>query len=60
MALGGSYYNYVREIPAGANYETWLSVGGWDEKWVRVFFHRLGAILYRSFADSLRLVDRFT
>ena len=35
MALGGSYYNYVREIRVGAAYEIWLSVGGWDEKWVR-------------------------
>jgi len=34
MALGGSYYNYVREIPMGANYEIWLSIGGWDDKWV--------------------------
>ena len=37
MALGGSYYTYVREIPAGADYEIWVSFGGWDEKWVRVF-----------------------
>ena len=35
MALGGGYYNYVREIPVSADYEIWLSVGGWDEKWVR-------------------------
>ena len=35
MALGGSYYNYVREISVSADYEIWLSVGGWDEKWVR-------------------------
>lgn len=34
MALGGSYYNYVGEIPFGTDYEIWLSVGGWDEKWV--------------------------
>ena len=34
MALGGSYYNYVGEITFGADYEIWLSVGGWDEKWV--------------------------
>ena len=33
-ALGGGYYNYVREIPIGTNYEIWLSIGGWDEKWV--------------------------
>ena len=36
LALGGSYYNYVREIPIGANYEIWLSIGGWDQKWVRI------------------------
>jgi len=36
LALGGSYYNYVREIPIGTDYEIWLSVGGWDEKWVRI------------------------
>ena len=36
MALGGSYYTYVREIPVGTDYEIWLSVGGWDEKWVRL------------------------
>ncbi len=34
IALGGSYYNYVREIPIGTDYELWLSIGGWDEKWV--------------------------
>jgi hypothetical protein len=36
MALGGSYYNYVREIPMGTDYEIWLSIGGWDEKWVSI------------------------
>ena len=51
MALEGSYYNYVREIPVGADYEIWLSVGGWGEKWVRT----LWSTSYRSFTDPLRV-----
>jgi len=47
MALGGSYYNYVREIPVGADYEIWVSFGGWDEKWVRDFFFFWVPLLYR-------------
>jgi hypothetical protein len=51
LALGGGYYNYVREIPIGADYEIWLSIGGWDEKWVR---HPLVNFFYRPTADDMR------
>ena len=51
MALGGGYYNYVREIPIGADYEIWLSIGGWDEKWVCI--HMVNVFL--SLSDHLRL-----
>lgn len=49
-ALGGAYYYYAREIPMGADYEIWLSIGGWDEKWVCS-----PLVLYRSIPDDLHL-----
>jgi hypothetical protein len=54
MALGGGYYNYVREIPVGADYEIWLSVGGWDEKWVRPLLSE--AVYCGSTVDGPRLI----
>lgn len=36
IALGGTNFNYIREIPIGAHYEVRSSIGSWDSKWVRI------------------------
>lgn len=34
MALGATYYSFLREIPIGTKYEVRLYIGSWDNKWV--------------------------
>ncbi|KAG6860221.1 hypothetical protein C0995_015618 [Termitomyces sp. Mi166 len=36
MALAGTHYNFIREIPMLSSYEVRLSVGSWDQKWIYV------------------------
>ncbi|KAL0566414.1 hypothetical protein V5O48_015599 [Marasmius crinis-equi] len=33
MALGGTSFGFLREIPIMRGYEVRISIGGWDEKW---------------------------
>lgn len=39
IALGGTHFDYIREIPIGASYEVRSSFGSWDGKWVRRDVH---------------------
>ncbi|KAG8873864.1 hypothetical protein FRB97_006371 [Tulasnella sp. 331] len=39
LALGGSSYSFIREIPYGVNYEIKTSIGGWDNKWMYLVHH---------------------
>lgn len=34
MALGGTHYNFLREIPILSRYEVRVSIAAWDNKWV--------------------------
>ncbi|KAF8648197.1 hypothetical protein AX16_006336 [Volvariella volvacea WC 439] len=36
MALAGTHYSFLREIPMFAQYEVRVSVGGWDQKWIYI------------------------
>ncbi|PCH42824.1 hypothetical protein WOLCODRAFT_138078 [Wolfiporia cocos MD-104 SS10] len=36
MALGGTHYNFLREIPILARYQVRLSIGSWDNKWIYI------------------------
>ncbi|KAI0920202.1 hypothetical protein AcW1_002010 [Taiwanofungus camphoratus] len=36
MPLGGTHYNFVREIPILSRYEIRLSVASWDNKWMYI------------------------
>lgn len=36
MGLGGSHYNFIKEIPLYADYEIRVNVVGWEEKWMYV------------------------
>ena len=35
MALAGTHFHFLKEIPILAKYEVRVSIGAWDEKWVR-------------------------
>ncbi|KAG9030148.1 hypothetical protein FRB95_004286 [Tulasnella sp. JGI-2019a] len=39
LALGGSSYSFMREIPYGVNYEIKTTIGGWDSKWMYIVHH---------------------
>ncbi|KLO12162.1 hypothetical protein SCHPADRAFT_875833 [Schizopora paradoxa] len=36
IALGGTHFNFIREIPIGASYEVRSTFGSWDGKWMYV------------------------
>ncbi|CCM05817.1 uncharacterized protein FIBRA_08051 [Fibroporia radiculosa] len=36
MALGGTHFNFLREIPILSQYECRSSIAGWDNKWLYV------------------------
>ena len=48
MALGATYYSFLREIPIGTKYEVRMYLGSWDNKWVRI----LRFSYERLFADE--------
>jgi hypothetical protein len=35
MALGATHHQFIREVPMFANFEVRLTIGSWDQKWVR-------------------------
>lgn len=34
IALAGTHYNFVKEIPMLAKYEVYSGIAAWDKKWV--------------------------
>lgn len=54
IALGGTHFNFIREIPIGAHYDVRSSFGAWDGKWVRrvVSFRSLDTLTVHIFFCS--------
>ena len=55
VALGGTHFKYLREIPMLSLYEMRTSIAAWDQKWVRCTCAESVSITHYSLARSTSL-----
>lgn len=59
VALGGTHFKYIREIPMLSVYEMRTSIAAWDNKWVRVSCVRFVLVVDRLTPLQIYVVTRF-